>query len=146
MSQDNGIRRDEWTILVEQAEALEAAKVRQRFHERRAKHWKAERDKTARQLKKVGVQIVPDMFNNATVTSVKYSGARHERVEVDNKLLQKLNNENNKVEEHKSRARDYKRWVDFFDHKEASAELPFTMLDMQFFGLITDELTGESDD
>jgi hypothetical protein len=145
MSMDNGIARDEWTIDVEQEHALKAATTRQLFHEKRAKHWKAERDKTARQLKKVGVQIVPDQFNNSTSVAVKYSSARHERVEVDSKLLQKLNNENGKVEEHKARAREYRRWVEFFKWV-AAGPLPFKMLDLQFFGLISDKLTGEDDD
>jgi hypothetical protein len=145
MSQDNGIKRDEWAVFVTRPRALLAALKRQRFHEQRAKHWKGQRDKTAKQLKKTGVTIVPDLFNNATATQVKYSSARHERVEIDNKLLQRLNNENQKVEEHKSRARKYKQWADFFKAGDSTA-LQFKMKDMQFFGLITDKLQGESDD
>jgi hypothetical protein len=145
MSMDNGIARDEWTIDVEQEHALKAATTRQLFHEKRANHWKKERDKTAKKLKQVGVQIVPDQFNNSTSVAVKYSSARHERVEVDGKLLQKLNNENGKVEEHKARAREYKRWLEFFQ-QWSGASLSFKMLDLQFFGLISDKLTGEGDD
>jgi hypothetical protein len=145
MSADNGIRRDEWTVPIARVRAWRAASQRQRFHEKRARHWKVLRDKTAKQLKKVGVQIVPDLFNTATMTQTKYSNARHERVEVDNKLLQKLNNENGKVEEHKGRAREYKRWVNFFQYTSAST-LEFKMSDMLFFGLITDGLTGEGND
>jgi hypothetical protein len=145
MSMDNGIARDVWVVPVKREVAVKAAMTRQRFHEQRAKHWKVERDKTAKKLKQVGVQIVPDQFNNSTSVAVKYSSARHERVEVDGKLLQKLNNENGKVEEHKARAREYKRWLEFFQ-QWSGASLGFKMLDLQFFGLISDKLTGEGDD
>jgi hypothetical protein len=135
------IQRHVWTILRDARDVHRAAKERQTFHEKRAKLWKGRRDKTERALRKHGIKIIPDLFN--ATTSIKYSGAKHEKVDVNHDLLLQLNNENGKVEEHKQRAREYAKFVSFLGHLSPGYVLDLTIYDAEWFGIVKDKLADE---
>lgn len=142
----NGIHRDTWIIEIKSSRVAKAAKAKVAFHKSRVTYWTKEREKAHKAVQKKGLKLEANPQFLSDSVSTAYTSNKVKTAEVDYALIEKWQQCNRKVEDHKAKVRDFSKWLAFLTTKDDKDNednlLNLSFQDMDFFGLVGGETVG----
>ena len=124
-----GPRRGNWLFQYEVGEVADAALAKLKYHKERLEFWRAEREKAVTAVKDAGHEV----------REYEVTGGKDVQVVVDQTLLARLGQCNQKIREHLTKVKEYRQWVATLETQRRSESIDLHMDDALFFGLAKQE-------
>lgn len=123
------MKRDEWVFGFTVAEVFDAAEEKVSHHTERIEWWQAEKERVEAEIKESGLEV----------RHHQQTGGSRAEVVIDPTLASRLGECERKLESHRQRVEQYRRWVGALRTKGDDDFLELHYDDVQFFGLAEEE-------
>lgn len=129
--------KESWLFERNVSMVLAAAQEKERWHESRLAHWRAELNTRDQRLRTDGI-IVEDPSQPVALAS-QYAASsispNTPRLQVDHAMQQAVAEAQRKIAEHSDKRDTYTRWVRLLEAEDGARSLALTFEDAEFFNL-----------